>query len=629
MIKKLLEKLYSYIYNNNKKEEYLSAMNELLYYSISAKDRELENSLEEFYYDEFLKYRKNAKDGEAVVYSNLLYEANYNTIALIIDNKGTASKTIEHRTTSGVWLLGEIFYSKISEDTYTWLWRNLTLVVENEDYVRNYWENVSMYYDYPLKSIDFEYNAEGQISNTIEIKKRKKERMRFLEFQYIFVGMLIYKKQYRSLNFVLTHTRSMPADYSLLPRNMADVIDKFKYFNQDIDRFSRNYSYPGIQWVNSPEIISKWVNNYIAILYLREFVLKKHQSFPEMGEYNIYVKRQLLENIPLLQHSINSIFKNNELLIELDSLFFNSEAQLLDKKETAIKYLDDFKEHIKTKIDYNIANAKLEKEKISLFYKTSKEILGVAFDLLEKFKNLSELSKETEVKKYIINGYTEVYSKSAFIEGDIPHMNFNEVFAQSLDHKIKYYFTNTFIISRTRSYLIKKEDYFNALKKLKVTEEFILLGINFRWDVNEVVSGSKEYPVELISINNNVENALYILRREDLPFIKYRKLSKEERLSNKLDEVISEKYQIYSSVLDLNEEVDIRKKIIEENDSRTHDELVKSVQISISFITEIIWKKDAEVVQLSIQSQYSRERAVLNDIDDIVSFSDKKTPPKK
>ncbi len=629
MIKKLLKKLHSYLYSANKKEDYLYAMNELLYYSISAKDRELENSLEEFYYDEFLQCRKNVKDGEAVVYSNLLYEANYNVIALIIDNKGTTSKTIEHRTTSGVWLLGEIYYTKISEDTYTWLWRNLILIVENEDYVRNYWENVSMYFDYSLKSIDYEYNGKDQISNTIEIKNREKERLRFLEFQYIFVGMLLYKKQYHSLNFILTHTRSMPADYSLLPKNMTDVIDKFKYFNQDIYRLSRNYSYPGIQWVNSTEIISKWVNNYIAILFLREFVLRKPQGFPEMGEYNIYVKRQLLDNIPLLHNSVNSIFKNNELLIELDSLFFNSEALLIDKKEIALKYLDGFSEHIKTKIDYNIASAELAKEKISLFYDTSKEILEVVFDLLERFKNLSELSKETELKKYIINGYTEVYSKSAFIEGDIPHMNFHEVFAQSLSHRIKFYFTNTFIISRTRSYLIKKEEYFNALKKLKVTEEFILLGINFRWDVNEVVSSFKEYPLELISSNNSVENTLYILRRDDLPFIKHKELSKEERLSNKLDKVISEKYQIYSSILDLNKEVDIRKKIIEEHDSRTHDELVKSVQISLAFITEIIWKKDAEVVQLSIQSQYSYERGVLNEIDDIIPFSDKKVPKKK
>ena len=82
----------------------------------------------------------------------------------------TKLRAIEHRAVSGVWLLGEDFEDiAISEETYSWLWRNIYTICDNPRLVKMFWANSSQYFDYRLKSVIADYNFEqGKIEKTKE-----------------------------------------------------------------------------------------------------------------------------------------------------------------------------------------------------------------------------------------------------------------------------------------------------------------------------------------------------------------------------------------------------------------------------------------------------------------------------
>jgi hypothetical protein len=616
-MKKIAEFIYLKFFETNSKEDCLVAMNELLYTTVKNRDLELEKSIEDFYYYEFSKKRKEAKENEPVVYSNLLYEANYNLVSRIIENKGSSSKTIENRAINTSWLLGDSFFNhKISNDTYLWLWKVIYLIADNDSYVKNYWETVSAFFNDPFHKY-YDYAEDESIATSL----RENERIRFIEIQYIFVGLLLSKKKYKSLNYILTHTKSMPADYPLLPKNCYEIFKIFNYFNQDFSSFGKWYYYPDVDWVNSDDNIKKWVNSYISILFLREYVFKNNDQFPVLNpkEFSIYQKRRMVEDLPFLIDSLTKVLNNSELQKNLDFLYDDENEKFPERKVKAVNYLKKFSNHIEKSIDYDIISSKLIKDSVDKFYVSVKRFFEDTYNIINEFKNTIEFAKEVKTKKYYISSYKKNTSKSPFIEGDISHINFHDAYADAWSKSVLSKFIDTFISSRTRSYLVNNEDFEKAIIKLKVDDDFILIGLNLSWDVEQEIYNIKREFKKLNIPYSNISNVLYILRKSDLPIINYKNINPIEKSDYKL-EYINEDFKIYASVLDLNKESDLRKKIIQENDFNTDSELVKLVSMVVALNTEIIWKKEAEVVQLSLQSQYSNNRGVLNDINDIIPF---------
>lgn len=187
-------------YNNNKIEDQsntylLKTINEFSLYAIKQQDIHLQESLLDFYYKQFQYYRNKEEE-----YPFDLYNINYEIIETSVNEQNLKLKALEHRASSGNWLIGESFqFSKILPNTYKWLWRNLVLSSTKPTLLSNYWSTASQYFNYSLKMVAPEYNSEFTIINQEEINQVNHERKKFLELNYALGGLLYFKKNYDSV----------------------------------------------------------------------------------------------------------------------------------------------------------------------------------------------------------------------------------------------------------------------------------------------------------------------------------------------------------------------------------------------------------------------------------------------
>lgn len=146
-------------------------------------------------------------------------------------------RAIEHRAVSGLWLLGEDFEDiTISDETYSWLWRNIYTICDNPRLVKMFWANSSQYFDYQLRSVipDYNYVPENlDFTNKEQADKREAERKRFLEFHFALGGLLLCRKQYKTLTYLFEYTQSQPPKYVLLPETTTEIFHWFENFTND------------------------------------------------------------------------------------------------------------------------------------------------------------------------------------------------------------------------------------------------------------------------------------------------------------------------------------------------------------------------------------------------------------
>ena len=125
-------------------------------------------------------------------------------------------------------------------------------------------------------------------------------------------------------------------------------------------------------------------------------------------------------------------------------------------------------------------------------------------------------------------------SKDAFSENpEVHHVDFDSFLASVLSKRIQEGIASTFLYKRNKTYLLKPHDIFKGIDKLKIDNDFIIIGFGFRTDfyINELKTGnlSKEqykgiefynYPGSRI-----VNNALFVLSKRDLPNISTKPIS--------------------------------------------------------------------------------------------------------
>ncbi|MER3374557.1 MAG: hypothetical protein RIM83_07960 [Allomuricauda sp.] len=621
-------KLLNYLvskYNDSKdseKEEnyHLKTINEFAYYAIRNQDTHIQKTLVSFYFDEFSKLQKSHDNKTPLIYPIDLYQLNYNVSSELVDSHKNKLRVLEHRAVSGIWILGEGFSAiSTSKESYTWLWRNINLIVDRTDFVKMYWERAHQHYDHKLRHIDGEeYNYEtGLYSNQEAINKRVEERREFQEFNFAFGGLLMFKRNYEAIKFVFNHSTSLPPNYVLLPTHMTEVFGMFHVFSENNylleDKLEFKYPYSGLDdyWGQK---IRFWINSFLALLFIRQFVLRPFMTFhdfrglpnlPEStNELNYW-----LRNILVFENNLEKVKTNNELI---EVLGYQSVIEEDIKENTFSTFLESLKTKIQEKIEYNENNITLYKPKIEQFNSKTDEILNNAFNKYQIIQNPKDLSNEEDVTKFGVNGLQTNYPKQAFTE-DNSHLDFDTFFAnQVVKNKLDYYIPNSFLSARTKRYLFKESDLSSAIKKLKVNSNYVIVAINPSFGKLDLLKEFKDLIVHLRSSNNRVQDTYFILKKNDLPTIKNLEFEESEI---KIDSLTTRKNNLYTSVLDLNLEENnkIRERWL---DRGTENDLRKQVQITIAFKTLIIWKNQRNVIQLNSYSQF-REQGILSELNDI------------
>lgn len=544
----------------------------------------------------------------------------------------TKLRAIEHRAVSGLWLLGDDFEDiTISDETYSWLWRNIYTICDNPRLVKMFWANSNQYFDYRLQSVIHDYNYEQEkleFTNQEQVDKRKAERNRFLEFHYALGGLLLYRKQYKTLTYLFEYSQSQPPRYALLPETTTEIFHWFENFRNEFKHrppIDIKYYFPELDNLGNRRQVNYWICSYITVLFLRQYSLHQYYIFqnftaqPNLPD-DVLELNSWLDSVSFFERTLNNILSNKELISDLEF-----EKLVESNRENFSLFINDLKIGIKDKIGKQKLNAKLSDEKIENFYCQSNEIISNAFVVYEPI--FIEKSKEHSSSdlKLSVNGELTLMSKSAFTDNDIPLLNYDTVFADSIaSNKVKRYIPNAFQIARTKRYLLNKDNLLVALSKIIGNNtDIVIVGVQIGYQTREILDNSnfKNSILYIPSTEYHSKDTFFVLRKNDLPAIEHKDLNDEDKKELQL-KCINEDLKIYASVIDINtdENKALKDKWNFKNEPDNED--IK-VQLAITFLSIIYWKNEREIIQINVASEF-REQGIQNDLNDVEPLSIRK-----
>lgn len=615
--------LLKYLINkyDNKKEDdqsktyLLKTINEFAIFAIEKQDIHLQESLLDFYFKQFHRFKENFQEDLGPEFPIDLYNVTNEIIETSIGNQNKKLKALEHRASSGTWLLGESFkFAKISKSTYVWLWRNLITSSGHTTLISNYWSSASQYFDYSLSGITPEYDQNG-ITNQPEINKVEVERNRFLEFNYALGGLLYYKDEYNTLKYILSFSQSQPPSYPLLPQTMDEIFYWFDQFSNEFksraEPIEYKYFFPEIDNLGISRNVAHNICLYISVLFVRQFTQQSiyvYQNFKifhnltndlqELYSYN--------DRLPYFKNCIETVLSNNTLLNRL---------KYEVKKEEIIGTFDDLDKKIKEKIDITKLNANLSADKIQTFKNSTNQNIKGALEQYKTIVNKNDFKNVDDSIITSINGELIVSSKSSFTDNDIPNMNFDSVYSEHIaNNKIKYFLPNSFLLARTDKYLIERKQILAGFEKvIKDVKNKIIVAIRPSYESKQMIAESKfkDILIQIPSTNNHLNDTFFILDKKDLPIFESKDLPQKEIDKFSLT-LLDENYRIYSNVIDIN----LPENSALKEEYSTKDEKELKVLILISFILLIKWKKDRKITMLSLTSPF-QERGIVNKIEEL------------
>lgn len=631
----------TYIYSrlkddSNLKLYYLKSINELTYYAVEKQEEHLQQTMLRFYYEVFAKIQRRYDKDKPLEYPIDLYEFIYKLNELFVNVKNTKLPGIEHRAVSGQWLLGEGIEIQISEETYRWMWMNLCVISENERLIRLFWANSSQHYEYVLDRIEREYDAERNVINKEQIDNRKNERKRFKELHYALGGLLLYRKQHRAINYIFTFSQSEPPNYPLLPVSMNDVFELFDFFSDNYrDMYQPldiKYPFPELDNLGNRGMVIYWICSYITLLFIRQYTLveryvyQKHTDYPNLPE-NISELYRWQNNISYFKKCLNDIISNKELLKELEfdktlnNKGFKDEYEEIEDEYKQVKnikfdiFLEELKRKVLAKIEHKKQSAEILKDKVQAFEAASRETIAKGFGEYANLFNKGRPAEETKDEQgdliRHITGLRTVFSKSAFTNnGNLHSYSF---FAEAVvNDRIKVGISESFYVAKTKSYLLHRDNLKIGLKKIiNDTDDVVIVGFNIEYPNQQLLNG---FGLNMLFYETRrYEGALFVLRKSELPIIEYKDLE-EDRIAEQRLKPLNQDLKTYYSVVDINKSEN--QKIKQQwPEDRLAGEL--KVQILISFVWKIIWKRDRSVVQVNIMSPYYEQgiETELNNIE--------------
>lgn len=646
LLKYLINKYQNFNGDTESKKYLLRGINDFAYFTIRNQDTHLQEELLGFYWDEFDKERvgylnkiDNFKDTEesgfkelkskGVEYSTELYDLVYRINLETLNHNNFLTKSLEYNSVSGWWLLGKGYNQvRISELTFRNVWDILILNLGKEKNIKSYWSKAHQYYNFAFTIYPEYEDGEIEPRNKEEIQLKQDERIRFLEFNYTLGGLLLQQNKYETLNYIFNYSSSSPPNYFLLPQSIDDIFYWFNRFsgrgNLRIEEIEVYFRFPNLDNYGVSYKIKYWICSYLCLLYIRQFSLHRYYSFQNhTGSPILPQGRQelnaMLQNIPFFTDCLSDVMSNRKLLkaVGLNVL-------VKERKGEIEKHLLEVEKSIEEKLNYTQEVKDFSPEKLDAFKGSSvriiKEALSNYKDILLNYDKKVVYDKSP---KLVVNGAIDLMPKSAFVNDDIPHLNFDEALANSIvSNSIDKYIPSSFTVARTERYLVYTENILKALSNLfnsdTKKEDIIIIGFNINYGLKEILEKTNFDIVYKPSTHRLLKDVLFVLSKNDLPRIYKRDLGKDEIEKYDL-KVLSEELKLYFSILELNKNPKLKLDWINAGYNKEDLNSEPKVQIALLFIWLLLWKKGRRIVQIKI-SDPSLEQGIESDFEKIIPF---------
>jgi hypothetical protein len=290
-------------------------------------------------------------------------------------------------------------------------------------------------------------------------------------------------------------------------------------------------------------------------------------------------------------------------------------------KTKTSKFIDVLETSIVEAIEAARLNADIDYDKEWGFLINSKDAIVKALEKFDSIQNAAESFNGEPTISFGVNGTMNLFQKSAFTTGDIPHLNADTILSQQIVYQnINYYIPNAFLSARKKRYLLRKEDLVKGIEKLGFdADRDVMVAMNLNIygidDFNKIEDNIIRVP------STGLKNVLFILPKTDLPILKHKELEITEQKEHQLG-ILDDNRKIYGSLIDLTQDSNSRHREKWKNSNIDFATDLK-VQLTIAFITEVVWKTNANVVQINVETSL-KEQGIVNELSDIERLVPKK-----
>ena len=616
--KKLIKFLIGEHYLNPSYKEfiYFKALIDILRVAIANSNKQQCEDIINFAFEEFQKYKKG-EPNKVVEYPAPYYDLIYFATESIVQSNNKNLATVINYTVGGGIIVRDLDEHMLSEETYliNWLCLRIAIDAKRDDLVLVYWQNAhqSFLYDF----IRFEHTPDLSEEQVVALRKEvEQKKARFLEFHYALGSLLLYQKRYKCLTQIFNYTQSIPPQYILLPNSLNDVITTFVDFHDPYDMnfafISHKYPFPDFGGLNGDYQIKHEVSKYIALLLLRQYTMTRYLSGMDPFNFTNFpkeqsVRKKYVESLTYFSKLVEEKYNDFKLLEKMNLDFLTTNWLEKAQKPQPRELIQNIIDKIKNDIDYEESNQTISPSKLSEFNDATNNILTALLNSLSAITNSVEITNE--YKKWYINGVTQIMTKEAFVDNQATsYLNYHTILAEIESRKVSDGISMTFHFNKTKTYLIHAKDIVSSLSKLNIDDGrhiIINFGVNENPALFSIEKIEKEFNIQIISIKEYnhlvVGSSFFILNKDDLPtFIFHPPLKNDlEIMQLKL---INERFQIFTSILDLNIDGQIPYEYMRGSDINA--DYSKSVFAAIAIALEIRWKENIELVCIKIYNQY-------------------------
>ena len=624
--KKLVARLQKQCNTHLNERIYFDGVSKVLNYSISKADEELARQTYSAIIDVLIKTRTD-KSGQEVVYPDEFYDAVFEANERLLKRERKTLSYLNEGSMLSIFI-DEVQQTIISDKTYQYMWLGLRQAVlyNNSEAIKAYWEKAHQYANFALDRIHPEYDKDFNIVNKEALGQQKTIKEKFVEFHYALGGLLLYHKMYDTLEYIMSWTNQQPPKYILVPSTMSEVINMymqiaFKDGSRGFMYYESHYPFIGVRGVNASDIIRFWIKKYMVVLFLRQYTLNTYYIYedtlqmPRVPE-SMSEKYAWNNELDVLKDLLQKICADTEMLEALGYQHMSDKQWFVENgKPVPPELIESFKAQIEHDMERTRKEQSISKTKLEEFYTATRSILCPVFAQYQSL--FGNLSITENYNKISIIGSHQIMDKQAFVDDqEICHANADSIVAEHASFEFQQLALNIFMYMQSRRYILKEQDVWTIIKNLPNNKnDFVIfsIGINLNYlklkeSGLQNTNGEWSYngiPIFDIhhSMNDLVSQSLWIIRKSDVPYLVFNKISNEDDISKyKLSE-IDEQYHIFASIVDVYATPTIKKEL---EDRKILDAETKAV-VCVDFNAEIRCKKTAKAIQLKIYSQFGNK----------------------
>ena len=521
----------------------------------------------------------------------------------------------------------------ISDKTQRVLWicLNQQLFYDKDEWILEYWINAHQHFSFYLPNIYEGYRideSDSKIATKEDVEKRNKEREKYLEFHYALGGLLLYKEKYKLLAEILKYSNQTPEKYYLIPSSFNSIITtymKLQEFSSDsFYKYEQNYPFLSIKGVNSNDIIKSWIEQYLAILIIRLYYISPNYNYgstftePQIPK-TVGDKKKWIDELTYLSRWVKKYTSKIPILEIMISGFDISTPKDNKPEELVLALLNKAKE------EYNEQKEEqeLDKDKENKFKSAIVDITNEKISIYNKINNTSTFKFENPKEYYIGVTIRQLTAKGRFVnDQEMSYIGFETSMASLILENFYSKIANVFVQQPHDSYLIRTEDILIAINNLGLTpDKHVIISFNVDLDLylnkNNIqydknfhkieTNGNDVYKyneIEIINLGGSriVDNRIFVLRKEDLPFMEYQTPLENEITEYGLEKLKDSNFNLYLKIINLQENNDIKEKIEQEN---FIENLNESALVCIDLNAILKWKsKIKRMVSINIFHQY-------------------------